>query len=1358
MNNVLGDSRGSLRVEITADQNQPLHTTELEKTREPRWNQDFQIYANPGSNFTISVQIGDQALGHVNITTADLLAQCTSGEPYAAGRGSITVALRHIPDVPSTDAPAKVGLAALERYDQTRSVADLEEAILNFQRATDLAESASPVDANNLCDLRCYLAEVRKARFEIFGDTNDLVATISSLRSAVDMTADTNPNKPDFLNNLGMTQLSAFELLGHDVDLHESINSLRKAVIIMDADDPRKSSTFNNLSLSLLVRYERLGDACDVDEAFSILHQAIQHTDISSPLMLKMLVNLVRGRRSRFQRIGDVADLNDSIADMLRAVEATGHRRADYLDYLANTYVFRFDSIGDTADLEAALRYSRSAVDLTGDDDWLKPDYLSALAGTFGRLHERFGRAADLEEMIAAARRAVLLTSDFSPSKGSLLSSLSAGLLSRFESHGNVEDLNEALSSQQNAVNVTRDGHGNKAGYICSLGVIQKQCCQHFNEQSYLEDAIANLALAVRMVSVTDHSRPFHLACYGAALRLRFQRLGALVDLEEAISVLNEAVDLTDDKQPEKAAYLNTLGNCQSDRFIRTGELNDLENSIISSRHAVALTLDTHLAKAQYLTSLGTAQGRLFRRVRELSDIREAISNLKEAIRVNRKESEAGSLHSNLSISELSLFDHSKQPTDLDDAIDNAELALRLMRDDRLQVAAGYHYNCANGYITRFKYFHHPSDIHAALQHYQRAADLTLEAHPDKPTFLSVLGHAQQFLFEDTHDAGHLLDAISNCTRAIELSQEDDPEHAKFLINCAGAYKHRYRQLHNPDDFHNAIAKYKLAAHLINAYPSDMLNAARIWAVFAHENGYLQVALEGYRMALSLMHKVAWLGVSTESHHRLLESKRSENWGCMAASCAIELGRLEEAVELLESARSIFWQHASDLRVDLTALREDEPALAAELEKAGRLLDAPSFFGPSTALHSADRELASGLTPQERRSLVRAWEALLDRVRKIPKFQYFLRPVPFQQLRRVATGGQVVIIIISEQFGGDAIIFDSVNPITHISLPNVDVEDLQLLCGDILLRRPANASIKVQERYVKQYLKPALRAVWRDVINPIFNAIGLPSEPQDNLPTRRIWWYPTGPLTFAPLHAAGPGTKLDVSRLVISSYITTLGSMFRAQQKARTGQAKLLTVSQPNTPGQRPLPLSSTEVNQFREAVRQAGWLAENISSFTGEEASVQRVSNALGSSSWVHFACHGLQDASEGMKSAFALDDGNLTLGEIASKRVEVGQFAFLSACNAATGIRTLPAESMHLAAGLQFAGFPSVIATLWAIADTDAPRVAARVYEYLLRNGAQRCDPAEAATALNCAILALREDPTVTVDRWSPFMHCGI
>ncbi len=294
-------------------------------------------------------------------------------------------------------------------------------------------------------------------------------------------------------------------------------------------------------------------------------------------------------------------------------------------------------------------------------------------------------------------------------------------------------------------------------------------------------------------------------------------------------------------------------------------------------------------------------------------------------------------------------------------------------------------------------------------------------------------------------------------------------------------------------------------------------------------------------------------------------------------------------------------------------------------------------------------------------------------------------------------------------------------------------------------------------------LQVTLRMIWYTIVVPIFNRIHIPLE-SVHQPQSRIWWYPTGPLTFVPIHAAGPhkfNETVDVSRIVISSYVTTLDSLLQAQTKKKpvpTGQMKLLAVSQPKTPDHSPLPQSTHEVLSVIQLAFSAGWPVNDIVRLHDLDATVCRVAGALDTCSWAHFACHGSQDPVLGTKSALALYDGYLELGQLASKRLSIGQFAFLSACHAASGLKELPGEAMHLAAGLQFAGFPSVIATMWSIRDDDAPKVADHAYRYLFRNGVQGLEPSEAAAALNLAILRLREDPDVTVDRWAPFIHFGI
>jgi hypothetical protein len=61
---------------------------------------------------------------------------------------------------------------------------------------------------------------------------------------------------------------------------------------------------------------------------------------------------------------------------------------------------------------------------------------------------------------------------------------------------------------------------------------------------------------------------------------------------------------------------------------------------------------------------------------------------------------------------------------------------------------------------------------------------------------------------------------------------------------------------------------------------------------------------------------------------------------------------------------------------------------------------------------------------KERRWLVSVWEGLVETVQQLPQFEYFLRPIPFSQLRQASTTGQVIIINSSE-YQVDALIFDA---------------------------------------------------------------------------------------------------------------------------------------------------------------------------------------------------------------------------------------------------------------------------------------------------------------------------------------------
>jgi CHAT domain-containing protein len=145
----------------------------------------------------------------------------------------------------------------------------------------------------------------------------------------------------------------------------------------------------------------------------------------------------------------------------------------------------------------------------------------------------------------------------------------------------------------------------------------------------------------------------------------------------------------------------------------------------------------------------------------------------------------------------------------------------------------------------------------------------------------------------------------------------------------------------------------------------------------------------------------------------------------------------------------------------------------------------------------------------------------------------------------------------------------------------------------------------------------------------------------------------------------------------------------------------------------------------------------------------------AAAGSSWVHFACHAAQEDTSPDRSGFVLHDGVLTVSDLIAQSTQHHELAFLSACETATGSTRHPDEAIHLAAAMLFLGYRHVIATMWSIGDSEAPKVADTVYTMLTRNGIP--DAQRAAEAVHHAIRAFRSDNPTRPQAWAPYLHFG-
>src|SRR5882762_5698931 len=312
--------------------------------------------------------------------------------------------------------------------------------------------------------------------------------------------------------------------------------------------------------------------------------------------------------------------------------------------------------------------------------------------------------------------------------------------------------------------------------------------------------------------------------------------------------------------------------------------------------------------------------------------------------------------------------------------------------------------------------------------------------------YLSNLSHRRLTRFKRLGDLSDLDNSITNLETAVDLTDDGNP----LKAGLGGSQHARFQRLGISDDFSACVLSFKLAAQSKAPYPSVALRAARKWAQTSRSNGNLSSGWVSHCFETST--KGCMAGPSREAQ---LLRQQPENLGCLAANCAIQLGRFEEAVELLDLGHSVLWQQASSSRTDLVKLRDEEPELAGRVERLSRKLDAGNFsssISTDDTDNVGDHQRMTEDNVREYRQLVCEWEGLVEKVR--PQFKYFLKPVPFHQLRQICTKGQVVVINASPH-GVDALMFENSGSIDRVSLPGINLNNLTELFSNVVLKRPA---------------------------------------------------------------------------------------------------------------------------------------------------------------------------------------------------------------------------------------------------------------------------------------------------------------
>ncbi|KAF6759101.1 hypothetical protein DFP72DRAFT_148681 [Ephemerocybe angulata] len=1085
-------------------------------------------------------------------------------------------------------------------------------------------------------------------------------------------------------------------------------------------DHPHLPSLFANLGRSFRRRFEQTGDLLDIDEAISVQRRATRIALEDRGDLRAQLGSLGDTLLQRYEQTRALPDVEEAIETYRKMRQLTPDDQPDLttLSNLGLSFVRRFERTENPSDIAEAISLQAKVLYLTPNDHPDLPSRLTALGSSLLSRYELTRELSDLEESISAHQRAVYIVPHTHPSLPAFLSELGVSYARRFEHTEELSDVAEAISAQMKAVDLTPSGHADLTARLTVLGI---SFVLRFERTGELSDIVEAIAIHQRAIDLTPQGHPHlqsRLNNLGKALIRRFERTGVLSDFTEAMRVQQRAVELAAEGHPDLPALLNNLGGTFMGRFARSGDPADLTEAVIIHRRAVHLTPNGHPDLPSRLTTLGSSLLSRYELTGELSDLYESISAHQRAV-------------------ELTPQDHRYLPSFLSD----------------LGVS----------YARRFERTGELSDVADAISAQMKAVDLTPSGHVDLPARLTVLGTSFVLRFERTGDLSDIADAISIHQRALEITPWGHPHCESRLNNLGKALIRRFERTGAISDIAEALTLQQKAVDLLNieCHPA-LLDNLGDWTQPLHQR-YPDSAFDA---ALSLVAIIAGLEQTGQSHSNQLKdiSALVDN----ATSLAFSHGRPDKALEWLEQGRCLAWSQLNHLRTPLDDLRSHDAELAERIEDISKQLQ-------WTHTTSLSERISLEEEPRAHMDLTKKWDDLLHRSKAFPGFENFLEPPSCAGLlQHLPDSGPIVAVNVHEtRCDAIALLAGADEPI-HIPLPNFTLVKANMHWSNLkeTLRFFVHQDVRARRRESEKHtgqdaLHGILLGLWEDVVKPILQVLGFSSRAISSkkaLP--RIWWCPTGVMSFLPIHAAGnykaPNAE-SVLDYVVSSYtptVTVLTDRVRNGRPLDMTVSGLFLTSQPIVPGASPMP-GTTQVDSVFCVAQ------ENGATVPKSEAATLTIDGCLKimeDCSSIEIACRAAQNAPDSFNTRSLFHNSPLDLATVTQKDPKNVNLAFLSPRQTSGGEEQLSGETVHLASRMLAAGYRQVVATMWSIDERPAYEVANDFYHYLWSHGESGsdgcCDGSHSAYALHHAIQQLKlrlDDSEQSLLTWVPYAHFG-
>lgn len=1062
----------------------------------------------------------------------------------------------------------------------------------------------------------------------------------------------------------------------------------------------------------------------DLDAATEILCDNLPRLSSDHPELGQFYLVLGAALRSQFYRdkaLGKLRAALDAFRQGLALLPSHTPQRGPALSELALLHVIHFHEAGGArSDLEHAVSACQEALELTGPSPVL-----------LTRLAHIYQQAGDPGEQIRCAEQGLTVIEDDDRHRSLLIALLADGYENRYEREGDLRDLDAAVAVRADAVH---DGVLEGDDAVMLESNLSYDLLTRYRVTGAGKDLDDALGHAQRAVAATGSDHPIRaelLSKLAMVHSARFALTGDDADLDRELELAREA------RRTAAPAYagvaLFNLVVTLTSRFDHRGDYRDLDAGIDLAEEALAHPGLSPEARVTCLAGLGMAHRKRFERFGATADLDQAIQIGHRAMRVLREgDPQAPKVLTTLAGTYVTQFRRSRDPEDMDTAISLTTRALAVALPGE---RPSLHAELAGHHLTRYQSTGDAGALHGAIEHGESAVAALSRPHPQWAPAADVLAGALISRYQADDDPRDL-------DRAVQLIEEvvaaAHPAHPAQLLgrlqNLAVAY-----QAPGIDTVHkvDAVRRLLLMVDGVPAHDPALLAAAQSnIGQLALQARLLPEAATALRRAVELLPDCAPLGLSwTDQEHQL---SAAGDLVSDATAVHLAIGDIERAVELAETGRGTVLSHSLDTGTELDELESVAPDLAGEFRRLTTEISARARL--DGRLHDLAAAPGTRISP---RRVTDDWSTLLDRIRTLPGWAEFLRRPTPTQLRRVLTGGAIVLVTAGTIGGGAVVLRDG--DTVHVPLPNLTLTAVRgranVLAGiEILSDQPGrNARVALARGADDDHLA----WLWDNVTGPVLDAVGATTAgPTSALP--RIWWVATGSLGLLPLHAAGiPDGPCALDR-VVSSYTPTIDALLRTRKQP--GARTRLAVAVRHTAGMPDLPATAREADHLRTRYPDTTMLLD-------AEATADAVLAALSNAGWAHFGCHATSHPLRASASGLYLHDRVLRVPEIGRAGVRNGELAYLSACSTGQTSLFQADQAMHLASAFRLAGYRHVVATLWPVNDEVAAMAARRFYRSL--GDAPTADGA--AVALHEVTVRLRarfpRDPAL----WAPFVHYG-